>query len=47
MNDDEMIYWLKQIERDIFVCSLESTLADDLKSCAIHKAIEKLEKERK
>ena len=36
---------LKQIEKDIHVCSLESTLLDDAKSCAIHSAIEELEQE--
>ena len=33
------------IEKDIYVCSLESTFRDDAKSCAIHKAIELLERD--
>jgi len=37
---------LKQIEKDIYVCSLESTFLEDAKSCAIHEAIEELEKQR-
>ena len=45
MTNAEMIAWLKQIEKDIYVCSLESTFRDDAKSCAIHKAIELLERD--
>ena len=43
MNDSERLKWLKEIEKDIFVCSLESTFVEDSKSCAIHSAIEALE----
>lgn len=46
MTKEEQLDCLEQIEKDIYVCSLESTLADDLKSCAIHSAIEEL-KQRK
>jgi len=45
MTREERLEWLKQIEKDIFVCSLESTFADDAKSCAIHSIIEELEQE--
>ncbi len=45
MTREEMISYLKQIEKDIFVCSLESTFEDDAKSCAIHEAIRLLERE--
>lgn len=45
MTREEKLKWLKQIEKDIHVCSLESTFADDSKSCAIHSAIEELEQE--
>lgn len=45
MSDEERLKWLKEIEKDIYVCSLESTFADDSKSCAIHSAIEELEKD--
>lgn len=45
MKQEEMISWLKKIEKDIFVCSLESTFEEDAKSCAIHEAIQKLEKQ--
>lgn len=45
MTREERLELLKQIEKDIHVCSLESTLRDDLKSCAIHSAIEELEQE--
>lgn len=45
MTREEQLKWLKQIEKDIYVCSLESTFSDDAKSCAIHSAIEKLEQE--
>ena len=49
MTREERLKWLKQIEKDIYVCSIESDLADDMKSCikscAIHSAIEELEQE--
>jgi hypothetical protein len=45
MTREERLQLLKQIEKDIHVCSLESTLTDDMKSCAIRSAIEELEKE--
>lgn len=45
MTREERLELLKQIEKDIYVCSLESTLLDDLKSCAIHSVIEELEQE--
>ena len=43
MTKEERLYWLKEIEKDIYVCSLDSTFSDDAKSCAIHSAIEELE----
>ena len=43
---NEKLELLKQIEKDIYVCSLESTFLEDVKSCAIHEAIEELEKQR-
>ena len=43
MTRKERLDLLKQIEKDIHVCSLESTLLDDAKSCAIHSVIEELE----
>ena len=46
MTNEERLKWLKEIEEDIFVCSLESTFAEDAKSCAIHSAIEELEKQK-
>lgn len=46
MDKDERLKWLKQIEKDIYVCSLESTFSDDAKSCAIHSAIEELENQK-
>lgn len=46
MSDEERLKWLKEIEKDIFVCSLESTFVQDLKSCAIHSAIETLENQK-
>lgn len=46
MTREERLQLLKQIEKDIYVCSLESTLTDDAKSCAIHSAIEELELEK-
>jgi hypothetical protein len=45
MTREERLELLKQIEKDIYVCSIESTLLDDAKSCAIHSAIEELEQE--
>lgn len=45
MTREQRLELLKQIEKDIHVCSLESTLLDDAKSCAIHSAIEELEQE--
>lgn len=45
MTREERLELLKQIEKDIHVCSLESTLLDDLKSCAIHSVIEELEQQ--
>lgn len=45
MTREERLELLKQIEKDIHVCSLESTLLDDAKSCAIHSAINELEQE--
>lgn len=43
MTKEERLGWLKRIEKDIYVSSLESTFADDSKSCAIHSIIEELE----
>ena len=40
MSKEQRLELLKQIEKQIFVCSLESTLQDDLKSAAIHSIIE-------
>lgn len=45
MTREERLELLKQIEKDIYVCSLESTFIDDVKSCAIRSAIEELEQE--
>lgn len=45
MTREERLELLKQIEKDIHVCSLESTLLEDMKSCAIHSAIKALEQE--
>ena len=45
MTREERLDLLKQIEKDIHVCSIESTFLDDAKSCAIHSAIEELEQE--
>ena len=45
MTKNTMIDLLKQIEKDIYVSSLESTFKQDSKSCAIHKAIEMLQAE--
>ena len=46
MTKDERLNWLKQIEKDINVCSLDATFDETAKSCAIRSAIEELE-ERK
>lgn len=45
MTREERLKLLKQIEKDIYVCSIESTFLDDAKSCAIHSIIEELEQE--
>ena len=45
MTRAQRLELLKQIEKDIYVCSLESTFLEDAKSCAIHSAIEELEQE--
>lgn len=45
MTREERLELLKQIEKDICVCSIENTFLDDAKSCAIHSAIEELEQE--
>lgn len=45
MTRAQRLELLKQIEKDIHVCSLESTFLDDAKSCAIHEVIEELEQE--
>lgn len=45
MTREERLELLKQIEKDIYVCSIESTFLDDAKSCAIHSVIEELERE--
>lgn len=45
MTREERLELLKQIEKDIYVPSIESTFLDDAKSCAIHSAIEELEQE--
>lgn len=47
MTREERLELLKQIEKDIHVCSLESTFLEDTKSCAIHSVIEELEQEPK
>lgn len=47
MTKSERLKWLKEIEKDIHVCSLESTFVDDAKSCAIHSVIQELEQEQK
>lgn len=46
MTKEERLNWLKQIEKDIDVCSLDATFEETAKSCAIRSAIEELE-ERK
>ena len=46
MTKDERIYRLKQIEKDIYVCSLDATFEEIAKSCAIRSAIEELEGRR-
>ncbi len=40
MTKEQRLVLLKQIEEQIYVSSLESTLQDDLKSIAIHSIIE-------
>ena len=45
MTREERLDLLKQIEKDIYVSSLESTFLEDAKSCAIHSVIEELEQE--
>ena len=40
MTKEQRLELLKQIEKQIYVSSLESTLEDDLKSVAIHSIIE-------
>lgn len=45
MDKPKMIELLKEIEKDIYVSSLESTFKQDAKSCAIHEAIEILQTE--
>ena len=45
MTREERLELLKQIEKDIHVCSLDSTFEEDAKSCALHSVIEELEQE--
>ena len=45
MTKEQRLELLKQIEKDIYVSSLESTFLDDAKSCAIHSIINELEQE--
>lgn len=45
MTREERLDLLKQIEKDIYVNSIESTFLEDAKSCAIHSVIEELEQE--
>jgi len=45
MTREERLELLKQIEKNIHVSSIESTLLDDAMSCAIHSAIKELEQE--
>lgn len=47
MTKAKRLELLKQIEKDIYVPSIESTFLDDTKSCAIHSAIEELEQKPK
>lgn len=47
MTREERLDLLKQIEKDIYVSSLESTFLEDAKSCAIHSVIEELEQNPK
>lgn len=51
MTKEQRLVLLKEIEEQIYVCSLESTLHDDLKSVAINSIIkeetERLEQEPK
>lgn len=46
MTRAQRLELLKQIEKDIYVPSIESTLLEDAKSCAIHSVIEELEQEQ-
>lgn len=46
MTKEERIYRLKQIEKDLDVCSLDATFSQLSKLCAIRSAIDELE-ERK
>ena len=46
MTKDERINLLKQIEKDIDVCSLDATFEEMAKSRAIRSAIKELEKRR-
>ena len=43
MDKFNIIELLKEIEKDIYVPSLESTFKQDAKSCAIHEVIEILQ----
>ena len=47
MTRERRLELLKQIEKDIYVCTLDSTFHDDAKSCAIHSVIKELEQEPK
>ena len=51
MTKQERLFWLEQIEEQIYVSSLESTFADDMKSVALNSIIseerERLAKEYK
>lgn len=45
MTKEQRLELLKQIEKDIYIPSIESTFLDEAKSCAIHSVIEELEQE--
>lgn len=45
MTREQRLELLKQIEKDIYVPSIESTFLDEAKSCAIHSVIEELEQD--
>ena len=47
MTREQRLELLKQIEKDIYIPSMESTFLEDAKSCAIHSVIEELEQEPK